>query len=196
MKRLIYIILVLPFLLPACGEKINYEYQIQQWIKAHNEHNVTKELTFYPDDAVIIFPSDTIKGTTALRNLFEYDSVMNNVLTAKDLLIHHDTVIINSFTDQFDFGRLSGINELHSLPGMKMIFRNGLIQTTETTKITQEDQKNLDQLISDIALWMQDKYPYASQEFIETHKLSRHTTETALMHMKILKEYLSSKSNK
>jgi hypothetical protein len=47
MERVNYIILVMSLILPNCGKKIDYEYQIQRWIKAHNEHNISKELTFY-----------------------------------------------------------------------------------------------------------------------------------------------------
>lgn len=196
MKKVIYVILVLSLILPNCGKKIDLEYQIQQWIKAHNEHNVTKELTYYPDDAIIKFASDTIKGAYALRNLFEYDSVMHDELFAKDIIIKGDTAIVNSFIERWDFGDSAGINKLHYLPGLKIIFRKGLLQITEVPQFVKEDQNALDQLISNMTKWLQDKYPDKIQEFIESNKLTGHSTETGLMHMKYVQEYQASKSTK
>lgn len=82
------------------------------------------------------------------------------------------------------------------MPGLKIIFRKGLLQITEVPHFVAEDQKAFDQLISDITIWMKDKYPDKILEFIESNKLTGHSIGTGLIHMKYLKEYLSSKISK
>jgi len=86
---------------------------------------------------------DTIKGKNAYRDLFEYDSVMNDILSMKDFIIHEDTVIVNTMTEQWDFGRVGGIIELNYLPGTKFTFKNGLIHAIDLCQFVQSDQDSL-----------------------------------------------------
>jgi hypothetical protein len=43
---------------------------------------------------------------------------------------------------------------------------------------------------------MKGKYPDTTQYFIESNRLINHTTKSAQMHIRLVKEYLSSRSPK
>jgi hypothetical protein len=196
MKKRIYFLLFLISVSLACGRKPDLGNQIQLWINSHNRHNVTEALTFYADDATLSYGIDTIKGKNAYRDLFDYDSVMNDILSMKDFIIHEDTVIVNTITEQWDFGRVGGIIELNYLPGTKITFKNGLIHAIDLCQFVQSDQDSLNLLVSKILDWISVKYPDSTQSFIESNRLINHNTKTAQMHMRLLKEYLVSQTDK
>lgn len=162
-------------------------------VKAHNQHDVTRQLAFYADDAAFLIPGENLKvGKTAIRELFEADSIGNSVLVFKDLVIHGDTVIVNSIIERSDWLRFIGIPESHY--GSIIIFRKGLIQTDELTPVTEEEKRAYHKGWSGMMGWMKIAHPELVRE-AQSGWLARSDAKATKTWMKLFTEWQAYKSS-
>ena len=179
----------------ACGKAPNLEQRVIQMVEAHNQHDVTRELTFYADDATFFMPGENpIVGRAALRDLFEGDSIVNSELVFKDLVIRGDTAIVNSITERSDWLRFIGIPEIHYAPGSKMIFRKGLIHKVELAPFVEEDIRAYEKGWSDVMGWLSIAYPELVKE-AQSGWLARYDAKATQTWMKLLAEWQASMSS-
>ena len=84
---------------------------VREHIKAVNNDDVKKNLTFFTDDIVFeIFDDVKLSGKDQLRNLMESDVVNKARLTINDIKVEGDTVIVK-LTEKNEGYRLLGIDE-------------------------------------------------------------------------------------
>lgn len=197
MRKCILSLFLVAFIPPACTRAPDIERQIHQWVSAHNQHNVTKELSFYADDAVLVWMAGwkPAIGKAVLRDVFECDSVLNCELVFNDFVVRGDTLIANSVVERNDFFHLAGLPEVHYAPGTRLIFRNGLIEKMEVSGLIDEDQKSFNDFFSGLMAWMRVKHTDQVQGFLESTNFPNHNVRSAQMWVKLLTEYQVSKSS-
>jgi hypothetical protein len=193
MKKHILSMLVLVIIPAACTRLPSLEQRTLQMVEAHNQHDVARQLAFYANDATFIMPGEKpIVGKAALRDLFEADAIVNSELVFKDLVIHGDTVIVNSITERSDWLRFIGISECHY--SSKMIFRKGLIQTDELGPDAEEDRRAYEKGWSDVMEWLSIAHPELVKE-AQSGWLARYDAKATQAWMKLFAEWQASKSS-
>ncbi len=187
--------LALVLLAVSCSQEPGFVKKVPLMLAAYNQHDVTKQLSYYADDAIFVMAgSAPATGKAVLRNIFACDSVLNNNLAlGGEYLLRGDTVYFSSCTESNDFYRLAGVPELHFMLGAKIIFRKGLIQRFELPLVVTEDQKALDKFSTGFAAWLKAKHPEIVKEFLASMDLPNHTVAAGQSWMKYATEYLASK---
>jgi len=149
----------------ACSKAPGLDKLVTDMVAAHNRHDVTRQLAFFTDDAVFVISGQTpVTGKTALRGLYGADSVMKSELVYADLVVHGDTVIINSVVERNDLLRLLGVEEMHYLPGTRVVFENGLIKKIEASRLDQKDWRTMRDNFSALMNWLQTTHPELLKE--------------------------------
>jgi ketosteroid isomerase-like protein len=194
MNKHILCTLALVLLLVSCSQEPGFVKKVPLMLAACNQHDVTKQLSYYADDAVFAIAGYTpAAGKAVLRNIFACDSVLNYKLTLGDYIIRGDTVYFNSCTESNDFYRLAGVPEVRFMLGAKVIFRKGLIQRFDLPLVVTEDIKALDKFSAGFAAWLKAKHPEIVKELMASMDLPNHTVAAGQSWMKYATEYLASK---
>ncbi len=113
----------------GCGQggKSNRE-RLEQYLAAHNSHDVTRSLSFFSQNAVVeIAGQRRLEGRSAIRNIEEWDAALNGEMHIDSLTVAGDTLVAGSVTERSDWFRLLGIPEVTYEPGTRFIFSQGRI---------------------------------------------------------------------
>ena len=107
--------------------------QVRAMEKAHNLHQLDKELSFYADDARFeIGDGNTVQGKDELRKLFTVDVLFNNSLAFSDISIVGNSVFC-TVEEKNDMWRALGVEKVYGR--CEIVFKNGLIQEIRGTPI-------------------------------------------------------------
>jgi len=178
----------------ACSKTPNPETQIANMIAAHNRHDVTGQLSFFAEDAAIAVGGQTpFTGKAAIRNLYEADSVMKSELEYTGLAVRGDTVVVNSVVERNDLLRLLGLSEVHYLPGTRVVFRKGLIQSIETSRLDQREWRAMRDSFAALMNWVQAKHPELLKE-IGSGRLSGNNATAARGWMEVVSRWRQSEA--
>lgn len=176
---LLSLILIMSF---SCCYKPNLGDIIREHIKAVNNDDVEKNLTFFTDDIVFeIVDEMKLSGKDQLKELMESDVVNKARLTIHGMKEEGDTVIVD-LTEENEGYRLLGIEELPIMTTYK--FRGRLIEKVKLES-TPEDAKLYDEKYKPFAKWASQEHP---QEFNKMDT-GAYTAENARLFLFLLKEW-------
>ena len=177
--------LLLALILIACFSscsQINLGDIVREHIKAVNNDDVNKNLTFFTDDIVFeIFDDAKLSGKGQLKGLLESDVVNKARLTINDIEVEGDTVIVK-LTEKNEGYRLLGIEES---PFMAIYrFRGRLLEKVKLEG-TPESTKLWDEKFKPFAEWASKEHP---QELSKEEK-GGYTAENARLFLSLLQEW-------
>jgi hypothetical protein len=177
--------LLLALILIACFSscsQINLGDIVREHIKAVNNDDVNKNLTFFTDDIVFeIFDDAKLSGKGQLKGLLESDVVNKARLTINDIEVEGDTVIVK-LTEKNEGYRLLGIEES---PFMAIYrFRGRLLEKVKLEG-TPEGAKLWDEKFKPFAEWASKEHP---QELSKEEK-GGYTAENARLLLSLLQEW-------
>ena len=177
--------LLLALILIACFSscsQTNLGDIVREHIKAVNNDDVNKNLTFFTDDIVFeIFDDAKLSGKGQLKGLLESDVVNKARLTINDIEVEGDTVIVK-LTEKNEGYRLLGIEES---PFMAIYrFRGRLLEKVKLEG-TPEGAKLWDEKFKPFAEWASKEHP---QEFSKEEK-GGYTAENARLFLSLLQEW-------
>jgi ketosteroid isomerase-like protein len=176
---LLSIILMVSF---SCCSKPNLGDIIREHIKAVNNDDVEKNLTFFTDDIVFEMDSDAkIYGKDQLRNLMESDVVNKARLTIIDMKMEGSTVIVK-LTEKSEGYRLLEIEKLPFAAIFK--FRGRLIEKVKVES-PPESLKLWNEKFKPFAEWASEEHP---QEFNKM-ETDGYSAENARLYLSLLKEW-------
>jgi hypothetical protein len=132
--------------------------QIRAMERAHNLHQLDKELSFYADDARFeIEDGNTVQGKDELRKLFMVDVLFNNSLAFSDISIVGNSVVCNT-EEENDMWRALGMEKVYGR--CEIVFKNGLIQEIRPTKSApSESEAELDKADQAFSAWADKNRP-------------------------------------
>jgi hypothetical protein len=155
---------------------------VREHIKAGNNDDVKKNLTFFTDDIVFeIFDNVKISGKDQLRGLMESDAVNKARLTIHDIKVEGDTVIVK-LTEKNEGNRLLGIEESSFMAIYN--FRGRLLEKVKLEG-TPEGAKLYDEKYKLFAEWASKVHP---QEF-EKQETGGYTAENLRVCLSLLQEW-------
>lgn len=155
---------------------------VREHIKAVNNNDVEKNLTFFTDDIVFeIFDDVKISGKDQLRGLMESDVVNKARLTINDIKVEGDTVIVK-LKEKNEIYRLLGIEE----PPFMAIFRfRGRLVEKVKLEGTPEGATLYDEKYNPFAEWASKEHP---EEF-KKQETGGYTAENCRLYLSLLKEW-------
>jgi hypothetical protein len=177
----ILLALILIVCFSSCS-KPNLGDIVREHIKAVNNDDVKKNLTFFADDIVFeIFDDVKLSGKGQLRGLMESDVVNKARLTINDIKVEGDTVIVK-LTEKNEGYRLLGIEE----PPFKAIykFRGRLLEKVKLEG-TPEGAKLYDEKYKPFAEWASKEHP---EEF-KKQETGGYTAENCKLYLSLLEEW-------
>ncbi len=186
LSLLLALLLIVSF--SSCS-KPNFEDIVREHIKAVNNDDVEKNLTFFADDIVfeIAVPeqyrqfSGKFTGKDQLRNLMEWDVINNARLTIIDMKVEGNTVIVK-LTEKNEGWRLLGIEEPPFTATYK--FRGRQLEKVKL-EFTPENAELLDEKFKPFAEWANKEY---AQEFSKM-AAAGYSAEGARLYLSLAKEW-------
>lgn len=180
--------LILTISFSSCS-KPNLGDIVREHIKAVNNDDVEKNLTFFADDIVfeIATPeqyhqfSGKFNGKDQLRNLMEWDVINNARLSINDMKLEGNTVIVK-VTEKNEGWRLLGIEEPPFMATYK--FRGRLLEKVKL-EFSLENAKLLDEKFKPFAEWASKERP---QEFNKM-ATAGYSAEGAKFYLSLAKEW-------
>jgi hypothetical protein len=113
--------------------------QVRAMERAHNLHQLDKELSFYADDARFeMRDCNTVQGKDGLRKIFTVDVLLNNSIAFSDISIVGNTVVCK-VEEKSDMFRALGVEKVHGR--CEIVFKNGFIQEVKDIKSAQSESQ-------------------------------------------------------
>ena len=180
----------------SCSKPISLVTQVVNMIAVHNRHDVAGQMAFFADDATFVIADQTpIVGKAAIRDLYRADSVMKSELVYSDLRVSGDTVIVGSVVERNDLLRLLGLPDVHYLPGTRLVFKKGLIQRFEASRLDQKQWREMRDSFAALMTWLQTAHPELMRE-VTSGRLAGNNAESAGGWMKLAGEWRESQAAK
>lgn len=148
-----------------CGPKL--EDKVKAFEETYNSHDVEKIMSFYTDGAVHEVPGTfLLNGKKELRDLAEYDEVLNFHLSFKQCKVESNTITCElTVTD--DWTRTAGIQKVTY--SSKIVFKDGLIKQWITVP-TQESAQAINNLVRSLIEWTSKEKPQLLKEMMPEGK--------------------------
>ncbi len=162
--------------------------QIRAMERAHNLHQLDKELSFYADDAQFETKDWKVQGKDELRKLFTVDVLLNNSLAFSDISIVGNRVFC-TVEEKNDMFRALGVEKVYSR--YETVFKNGLIQEIrEDLNCAQsESQAELNKAVQAFSAWADKNRHEEVARLLGGKPFRGLTPETALDWLKLAREW-------
>ena len=149
----------------SCGPKL--EDKVKAFEETYNSHDVEKIMSFYADDALHEVPGTfLLKGKKELRDLAEYDKVLNFHLSFKQCKVEGDTITCE-LTVIDDWTRTAGIQKVTY--SSKIVFKDGLIKQWITVP-TSESAQAINNLVRSLMEYASKEKPQLLKEMMPEGK--------------------------
>ena len=189
----VLVLTILGFL--GCSRKPDPNSLMQKYVERHRSGDIEELLAMHTDDSEFLLPGQQlIKGKTALRKLFEADSVFGSRLIMKGIRANGDTIIIDTVIERNKFFQALGIKEVLYTPGTKLILRNGLIAGTYPAPQEAETRRRILEQYQLLLQWMKKNRPEVLKQLLPDGKPKR-GAEAARLWLKILAEWNSQRTS-
>ena len=176
---LLALILIVSF--SSCSQP-NLGDIVREHIKAVNNDDVEKNLTFFTHDIVFEVDANTkLSGKDQLRNLMEWDVANKARLTIIDIKVEANTVLAK-WTEEDEAFRLLGIDELYCTSIYK--FRGRLIESAKI-ECPPESAKLLDEKFKPFAKWASKERAQELNKIVP----GGYSAEFARLYLSLLREW-------
>jgi hypothetical protein len=163
--------------------------QVRAMERAHNLHQLDKELSFYADDARFeIGDGITAQGKDELRKIFTVDVLFNNSLAFSDISIVGNSVVCNT-EEKNDMWRALGMEKVYGR--CEIVFKNGLIQEIKGIQSAKSAQSHAELYKANEAFstWADKNRPEEVAKLLGGKPFKGITPETALDWLKLAREW-------
>jgi hypothetical protein len=161
--------------------------QIRAMERAHNLHQLDKELSFYADDARFETNDWTVQGKDELRKLFTVDVLLNNSLAFSDISIVGNSVVCK-VEEKNDMWRALGVEAVYGR--CEIVFKNGLIQEIrDPNSALSESEAELYKADEAFSAWADKNRPEEVARLLGGKPFKGLTPENALDWLKLAREW-------
>ncbi len=144
----VFNISILLLILSTCS--VNSTDLAKRYPTIYNTHNVKEIVSLYADDAIFDVPGHfSLTGKNQIRNITQYDSVLNIQMAINNIAVHGDTVFCN-LTETNDWLKTAEIGE--AFYRVKFIFYKGLIKELRA-EAKPETQQAFSQILPPLMKW-------------------------------------------
>ena len=138
---------------------------VEAYLEAINRHDIDAEMSLYAEDVTLeLVGAFTKVGKSALRQLGEYGTVINNNFDFHECIFEEPGQVSFKVTQQNEFLRTFGVDELR-YTSYKMTIHDGLI-TSIRTELSQEGMKQARQADEAFVTWAAKEKPETLAELM------------------------------
>lgn len=145
-------------LIIGCARQPSTETIVENYRVALNSHNVDELMQVYSDDIRFEIPSMRmmLSGKDALREIAEYDSVLNTIMTLSNIRITGDSVLCE-ITETNDWMNAAGFSSAHYSQAV-FVVKGGKISYIGAV-ISDSSAKYFRNTLQSFMPWGNDNYP-------------------------------------
>ena len=177
----------------GCAKKLDPVEFVQRYVKLHRSHDIDGLLALHTDDTEFLMPGQPpIRGKEALRDLLEWDAVLESELTMSDISIDGDTILINTVIERNKFFQSMGVTDVRYQPGTRFVLRNERIVGTYPAAISEESLNKGRKEYQNLIQWLSTNRPNTLERLMPNGKF-RYDAASARLWLKVLEEWKQSK---
>lgn len=195
MVRLIYMAFMASAVLicAGCNKQPDPESFLEHYTKLHRSGNIEGLLELHTADSEFLLPGrEPIRGTAALRDLFEWDAELGSELVMSGIHAIGDTIIIDSIIERNRFFRALGIDEVRYKPGSRFILRDGRIAGTYAADFDEESLRRLTENFQVVLKWVREHRSNALEQLLPGGKF-RQDAASARLWLEVLADWKKKK---
>lgn len=188
-KSIILIMAGIAMLFISCSFKPSPKKIVEDFISTKNQSNISKALEYVADDGVLEIPNAGIKitGKEARREIFEYDSSLQTVLTPSDFIVRGDTVLC-SMTEHNNWIEAAEVPDAYH-PHVIFVVKNDKIVYTYAD-LADSSRQHFRDVLTEFIPWAKEKYPEKMEQLMPDGKFA-YKAENADLVVELLCEWRS-----
>lgn len=176
----------------GCTTRLDPTAFIEHYMELHRSGDVDGLLALHTADAeFLIVGQNPMRGTAALRDLFEFDAVLGSELVMDAISVDGDTIVVDSIIERNKLFEAIGVSESRYRPGTRIVFRGGRISGTYPATFDDETQKRVAEGFRSPVRWLASNRPSALEQLLPGGKF-RYDAASARLWLEVLAEWNNS----
>lgn len=162
---------------------------IERYVALHRTRNVDGLLGLHTAEAEFLIPGQPpIRGTIALRNLFEWDAVLESELVMSAINSNGDTIFVDSVTERNKWFQAMGLAEVRYQPGTKIVLRDGQIIGTYPATFDEATLRQFTRVFERLMQWLATQRPEALAQLLPEGRF-KYDAASARLWLEVLAEW-------
>lgn len=175
--------------LAACEEAFDPDAFVQHYVELHRARDIDGLLALHTDDAEFVIPGqNAVRGRKALRDLFEWDAVLDARLEMRDIHMEGDTIRVDTIIESNRFFEALGLPEVRYQPGTRFVLRDGLIAAVHAADLDEETLRRGLPAYQRLMAWLAANRPDDLARLMPDGKF-RYDAESARRWLEVLEEW-------
>jgi len=189
MRHIIWILTSVALLAYAgCTRRQDPATFVEHYVQLHRSGDIAGLLALHTADAeFVIVGQEPVRGTAALRDLFEWDAVLGSELVMSAIHSDGDTIVVDSVTERNRWFQAIGLAEVRHRPGTRIVLRDGRILGTYPAAFDDETQKRLIERFELLIHWLVENRPETMDQLMPGGKF-RYDAASARLWLDVLAE--------
>lgn len=193
MRRPLSVIVIASlFALVGCTSSQDPAAFVERYVQLHAARDVDALLALHAPDAEFVIPGqDPIRGSAALRDLLEWDAVLESKLTMSGVRAEGDSILIDSVVERNKWFQALGLSEARFRPGTTMVLRDGRIVGVYPAGFDVDTQRRFIERFEVLAQWLHENRQDALEQLLPGGKF-RYDAASARLWLEVFAEWQSS----
>ncbi|NOX89825.1 MAG: nuclear transport factor 2 family protein [Calditrichaeota bacterium] len=190
MRTIVLILLTVACLFfEGCEKKLDPVQFVRHYLELHRAHDIDGLLALHTDDTEFVLSKEQrLRGKKALRDLLEWDAVLESELTMRGISMRGDTIRIDTVIERNRLFKALGTEQVIYKPGTRFVLRNGLIAGTYPAGMSEESVKDGKKEFRRLIRWLSVNRPDTLARLLPGGKL-RQDGASARLWLKVLEEW-------
>lgn len=173
----------------GCIERSTPGAFIERYVALHRSGDVEGLLALHAADAEFLIPGQQpVRGTEALRALFEWDAVLGSQLIMEGISADGDTILIESIVERNKWFQAIGLAEARHKPGTRIVLREGRILGIYPAAFDDGTQSRVIEQLDRVVGWLSANRPDTLERLLPGGKF-RYDAASAGLWLEVLEEW-------
>lgn len=162
---------------------------VARYVALHRAGDVEGLLAIHTPDTEFLMPGqEPIRGRDALRDLLEWDAVLESQLEMQGIRLEGNTLWVERVVERNRFFQALGLDQVRYGPGTRFVLREGLIAGLYPAQQSEEDLARGRAAYQRLMDWLAADRPDALQRLLPGGKM-RYDAESARLWLDVLREW-------
>jgi len=133
---------------------------LERYVELHHLGDVNGLIALHTEDAEFLIPGQVpIRGTSDLRNLMEWDAVLESELMMEGVTVDGDTISIEHVIERNRLFKALGVSEVRYQPGTRFVLRDRRVSGVYPSRFTPEIEVRVGKEFGELIEWMSKNRP-------------------------------------
>ena len=173
----------------GCTSRFDPDAFVQRYVALHRSGDIDGLLALHTKDAEFIIPGQNpIRGRKALRDLLEWDRVLQSELDMDSIRMNGDTIVIDVVTETSKWFRAIGVSKARYGPGTRFVLRHGRIVGIYPASFDDETRDRVIRQFGRLAEWLTRNRPEVLDQLLPEGKF-QYNAASARLWLTVLEEW-------